>query len=57
VKFPEKKKYMTEQTVLKNRKLQQTITKNTEVSQEMAKFLARGKASQVEKHFIISLCI
>jgi len=49
---------MTQQTFLESRKLQQTITKNTEMSQEMAKCLARGKVSQqVEKHFNISLCI
>jgi hypothetical protein len=58
MKFPEKRRYMTEQTFLKSRKLQQTITKNTEISTETAKFLARGKASQqVEKHFYTSLCI
>jgi len=58
VKFSEKRKYMTKQTFLKNRKLQQTITKITETSQETAKCLAREKASQqVEKHFNISLCI
>jgi predicted RNase H-related nuclease YkuK (DUF458 family) len=57
VKFPEKRKYMTEQTFPKSRKLQQTITKNTEISQEMAKCLARGKASQQLKHFNLSLCI
>jgi hypothetical protein len=48
---------MTQQTFLESRKPQQTITKNTEMSQETAKCRARGKASQVEKHFNISLCI
>jgi hypothetical protein len=48
---------MTKQTFLESRKLQQTITKNTEMPQEMDKCLARGKVSQEEKHFNISLCI